>query len=171
MLICAAAAAWIARRRSPHAAAEGSTTGSLGLNWIGACVGLPLAVLCTSFMVAPGWFVGHIVPPDFDTTWAAYTDEFRALRLPALVVAMLANLGVFVILSIKGHESRAVRRVGIGLGLGAIAIMTWCVVTGAMFVLEPADTIARGVLGLFVFFTLIDVAKRVAQDLLVSNVG
>jgi hypothetical protein len=169
MLVCAAAAAWIARRRSPHAAAEGATTGSLGLNWIGACVGLPLSVLCTAFMVAPGWVVAHIVPPGVDTTWAAYTGEFRALRLPALVVAMMANLGAVVITSIKGHESRVVRRLAIAVGLGGIAILTWCVVGGPIFVLQPADTIARGVLGLLVFFALIDLAKRAARELFVSR--
>jgi hypothetical protein len=121
------------------------------------------------FYAAPGWFVGHIVPAEFDTTWATNTEEFRALRLPALLVAMMGNLVVLVIIAIKGHESRAVRRLGIGLGLGGIAIMTWCVVGGAMFVLEPVDKIARVLLALFVFFALIDLAKRVARELIFSR--
>jgi hypothetical protein len=74
-----------------------------------------------------------------------------------------------VIIAIKGHESPAVRRLGIGLGLGAIAIMTWSVVSGAMFVQEPVDTIARVVLALFVFFAVLDLAKRVARELIVSR--
>ena len=76
---------------------------------------------------------------------------------------------VLVIIAIKGHESRAVRRLGIGLGLGGIAIMTWCVVGGAMFALESVDTTARVVLALFVFFALIDLAKRVARELIFSR--
>jgi hypothetical protein len=166
MLACAAAAAWLARRRWSDSSADGSTTGSHGVNWTIASIGLPLAVLCTLFYAAPGWFVGPIVPADFDATWATYTEEFRALRLPALLVAMMGNLVVLAIIAIKGHESRAVRRLGIGLGLGGIAITTWCVVGGAMFVLEPVDTIARVVLALFVFFALIDLAKRVARELI-----
>ena len=67
--------------------------------------------------------MGHIVPADFDTTWATYTEEFRALRLPALLVAMMGNLTVLAIIAIKGHESRAVRRLGIGLGLSGIAVI------------------------------------------------
>jgi len=169
MLACAAAVAWLARRRGTDAAADGATTGSHGVNWTIATIGLPLAVLCTSFFAAPGWFVGHLVPADFDTTWATYTEEFRALRLPALFVAIMGNLGVLVIIAIKGHESPAVRRLGIGLGLGAIAIMTWSVVSGAMFVQEPVDTIARVVLALFVFFAVLDLAKRVARELIVSR--
>ena len=58
---------------------------------------------------------------------------------------------------------------GIGLGLGGIAIMTWCVVGGAMFVPEPVDTIARVLLALFVFFALIERAKRVARELIFSR--
>jgi hypothetical protein len=169
MLACAAVAAWLARRRGADSAAEESTTGSPGVNWTIAGIGLPLAVLCTSFLAAPDWFVAHIVPADFDTTWATYTQEFRALRLPALLVAILGNLAVLVILAIKGHESRVLRRFGIGLGLGGIAIMTWCVVGGDMFVLGPVDTIARGVLALFVFCTLLDLAKRVARELIFSR--
>ena len=49
------------------------------------------------------------------------------------------------------------------------AIMIWCVVGGAMFPLESVDTIARIVLALFVFFALIDLAKRVAQELIFSR--
>jgi len=169
MLACAAAAAWLARRRGTDSAADGSTTGTHGANWAIACIGLPLAVLCTSFYAAPDWVVGHIVPGDFDTTWATYTEEFRALRLPALLAAIVGNLVVLVIIAIKGHESRAVRRLGIGLGLGGIAIMTWCVVGGAMFALESVDTTARVVLALFAFFALIDLAKRVARELIFSR--
>jgi hypothetical protein len=169
MLVCAAAAAWLARRRWPHSAADGSITGSHRVNWIIASIGLPLAALCTLFYAAPGWFVGHIAPAEFDMTWATYTEEFRAVRLPALLVAMMGNLVVMAVITIKGHESRAVRRLGIGLGLGGIAIMTWCVVGGATFVLEPVDKIARLVLALFVFFALIDLAKRVARELIFSR--
>ena len=48
--------------------------------------------------------------------------------------------------------------------------MTWCVVGGAMFVLEPVDTIARVVLALFVFFAVIDLATRFARELIFSRV-
>jgi hypothetical protein len=99
-------------------------------------------------------------PADFDTRWATYTEEFRAPRLPALLVAMMGNLVVLASIANKGRESRSVRRLGIALGLGGIAITTWCVVGGAMFVVEPLDTIARVVLALCVFFALIDLAKR-----------
>jgi hypothetical protein len=47
--------------------------------------------------------------------------------------------------------------------------MTWSVVSGAMFVQEPVDTIARVVLALFVFFAVLDLAKRVARELIVSR--
>jgi hypothetical protein len=166
MLVSATAAAWLARRRGVDSAADGSTAGSRGVNWMNVCIGLPLAVLCTLFIAAPGWFVGHIASAEFDTSWAVYTEGFRALRLPALVVGMMGNLLLLVVIEIKGHESRAARRFGIGLGLGNIAIMAWCVVGGGMFVLEPVDKIARLVLALFVFFTLIDLAKRVARELI-----
>ena len=169
LLACAAAAAWLARRRSPDSVADGSTTGSHGVNWTIACIGLPLAVVCTLFYAAPDWFVGQVVPADVDTRWATYTEEFRALRLPALLVAMIGNAAVLALIAIKGSGSRAVRRLGIGLVLGGIAIMTWCVVGGAMFVLEPVDTIARVVLALFVFFALIDLAKRVAREAIFSR--
>jgi hypothetical protein len=169
MLACAAVAAWLARRRGADSAAEESTARSQRINWTIAGIGLPFAVLFTSFLVAPDWVVAHIVPADFDTTWATYTEEFRALRLPALLVAILGNLAVLVIISIKGHEARVLRRLGIGLGFGGIAIMTWCVVGGDMFVLEPVDTIARGVLALFVFCALLDLAKRVARELVFSR--
>ena len=169
MLVCAAAAAWLARRREVHSAAVGSTTGSRGVNWLSVCIGLPLAVLCTLFIAAPGWYVGHIASAEFDTSWAAYTEGFRALRLPALVLAMMGNLLLLLVIEIKGHESRAARRFGMGLGLGGIAIMTWCVVGGAVFVLEPVDKIVRVVLALIVFFALIDLAKRVARELIFSR--
>jgi hypothetical protein len=130
---------------------------------------LPLAVVCTLFYAAPGWFVGHVVPADFDTAWATYAEDFRPLRLPALLVAMMGNAVVLAVIAIKGSESRAVRRLGIGLGIGGIAIMAWCVAGGAMFVLEPVDTIARVVLALFVFFALIDLAKRVAREVIFSR--
>jgi hypothetical protein len=169
MLVCAAASAWLARRRGLHSAADGSTSGSHGVKWISAGVGLPLVALCALFIAASGWFVGHIAPAEFDTSWAAYTEEFRALRLPALVVAMMGNLVLLAVIAIKGHESRAARRFGIGLGLGGIAIMARCVVGGAMFVLEPVDKVARLVLALSVFFALIDLAKRVARELIFSR--
>ena len=169
MLVCAAAAAWLVRRRWPQSAAEGSTTAGRGLDPIGAGAGLPLAVLCTLFYAAPGWFVGHLSPAGFDATWTTYTEEFRDLRLPALLVALMGYSVLLAIIAITGRESRAVRRLGIGLGLGGIAIMTWCVVGGAMFVLEPVDKIVRVVLALIVFFALIDLAKRVARELIFSR--
>jgi hypothetical protein len=170
MLVCVAVAAWLKTRASARSInGESRLAGVTRLNRVGAGIGLPLAALFTLFYAAPGWFVGHIAPAGFDATGFTYADEFRAVRLPALLIYMIANLVLLAFVAFRGPESRATRRLSIAVGLAGIAIMIWCVFGGPMFMLEPVDRLVRIILAIIVFFALIDIAQRVARELILSR--
>ena len=136
---------------------------------IAAMVGLPFAAIFTVFYAAPGWFVMHIAPPGFNATGFTYTDDFRAERLYALLAYMTANLGMLALAAFKGLESRMTRRIAIVVGAAGVVVMSWCAVGGPMFMLEPIDKFVRLILLVIVFFALVDLAQRIARELIPSR--
>ncbi len=170
MVLAAAGAAWLKQRKSPKSVDGGSEmNGNHKAAQLGASIGLPFAAFFAVFYIAPGWFVGHIAPTGFDVTGFTYTDEFRSLRLPALIAYMTSNVVLLAVIAMKGIESRMSRRLAIIIGLAGAAIMSWCVFGGPMFMLPPIDKLVRLILLVIVFFALIDLIQRIARELIISR--
>lgn len=169
LVMCGAGAAWLAKRRSTNAVDGGSKMTPDKMARIGASFGLPITILFAVFYAAPGWFVGHIAPAGFDTSGFTYTDEFRVLRLPALLVYMTANVVLLGSMAIKGHDSHITRRLAIAIGLIGIAVMTWCVFGGPMFMIEGVDKLVRLILAIIVFFALVDLAQKIGREIILMR--
>ncbi|HXZ69029.1 MAG TPA: hypothetical protein VEH07_10600 [Alphaproteobacteria bacterium] len=169
LVTCAAAASWLKQRQARRRDAGMEPVSKEKIGRIGAGVGLPFAVFFTLFYAAPGWFVGHIAPPGFNTSWITYAEEFRTLRLPALILYMTANLALLSFVTFKGHESRVTRRLAIATEFIGVIVMTWCAVGGAMFALPAADILVRVILAIIAFCTLISLVQRVAREVILMR--
>lgn len=144
------------RRRWPHARPwrpRDRDRMSLA-NRIGSAVVIPLAAACIVLYAAPTWVLDLLSRGRFDTSWSAYTEEFRQLRLPCFILLLSASLATIAYTAICGRWTRFTRRLGLGLNMALVLLVMVLAVDGGLFESSHADAIARDVLAAVALFYL-----------------
>jgi hypothetical protein len=117
-------------------------------NRVGTAIVVPIAALCVILYGAPTWVFDRVSGGRFDTAWAAYTADFRRLRLPWFIGSMAGLLALLALVAIRGRWGRLTRRINIGLNLALAGLVLSLAVDGHIFQSGAVDQIVRGVLAL-----------------------
>jgi hypothetical protein len=118
-----------------------------------------VGILCGIFvLIDPRWLLdifwgGRAAPAAYEAL--TYTDSFRQLQAPCLLVLLLLNIPLLIAVIVSGRWSPRMRRVETGLSLADCAAMVWTVLDGPVFISPVSDRTAKFFLVLIVAFTLI----------------
>jgi hypothetical protein len=137
---------WIRRRWPARALWEPRDRDRV--NRVGTAVAVPIATFFVVLYAAPAWVLDQVSRGRFDTTWAAYTQDFQRFRLPWLIGLLVGLLALLSFAAIQGRWSWLTRRINIGLNLALAGLILSLAVGGNIFQSSAADQIARDVLAL-----------------------
>jgi hypothetical protein len=122
-------------------------------------------ILCGLFvLIEPRWLLdvvwgGRAAPAAYEAL--TYTETFRQLQAPCLLVLILLNIPLLIAVIVNGRWSATLRRVETGLSLVDCAVLAWTVLGGPIFIAPASDQTAKLIIVLIVAFTLIHIgAKR-----------
>ncbi len=118
------------------------------VNRIGTAVLLPIVTPFIVLYGAPMWAINQVSGGRFETSWAAYTPDFRRLRLPLFIGLIVSLLALRAFVAIQGRWRRLTRYLNIGLNMALAYLVLSLATTGNIFQSGPVDQIARGVLAL-----------------------
>ena len=116
------------------------------VNRIGAAFVIPIATVVIVLYAAPTSILDQISGGRFDTSWAAYTEDFQRLRLPCFIGLMVGNLALLAFVAIQGRWRRLTRRIRIGINLALACLILHFALDGNLFQSSQVDQIARNVL-------------------------
>ena len=120
--------------------------------------GLVGIAIATCFMIALPWLIGRM-PAPLSHVLAFDTDFLQARAWPA-VVLWLGSFATMLAVRRNGRQTPLTRRLEISGGLAFIALLTWWIVAGNIFIEEATDDGARGGLALVIVFIVIDIAVK-----------
>jgi hypothetical protein len=117
-------------------------------NRAGTAILVPIAMLCVILYAVPRWIFSLISGGRFDTSWAAYTENFQRFRLPWFIGCMFALLWLVSYVAVRGRWDRLTRRFNIVLNIVLACLILTFAVEANIFQSSAVDQIARGVLAL-----------------------
>lgn len=127
-----------------------------------------VGILCGLFvLIEPRWLLdvfwgGRAAPAAYEAL--TYTDTFRQLQAPVLLVLILLNIPLYITVLVKGRWSAILRRLEMGLSLITCAALTWTVLDGPAFMAASSDRTFKFFLVLIVAFILIDVGIKLRRS-------
>src|SRR5262249_41271626 len=84
-------------------------------NRVGSAVVVLIATPFVVLYAAPTWVLEQVSGGRLDTSWAAYTEDFRQWRLPCFIGLLAGLLALLSFVAAQGRWSRLTRRLNIGL--------------------------------------------------------
>jgi hypothetical protein len=137
---------WV--RRSWPSAAPWKPRDRDRVNRVGTAVLVPVATLVVLLYAAPAWVLDRVSGGRLDSSWAAYTADFEASRLPWFVGCLAGLLALRSFVAVRGRWCRCTRLANIGLNLALACLSLSFAVGGNLFQSPAVDRVARGVLAL-----------------------
>ena len=140
--------AFAAQLRHPSPRPKASTLDSDRVSRKAMAWGLAWSAIGVVVMAATPWIfpaLPGVMPQVF-----AYDPGFLANRAPPVLILWLAMLATQAAVLVKGRWTPKLRWIGIGLGLGFIALMCWWIADGNIFLAKATNDGARGALALVV---------------------
>lgn len=120
------------------------------------------------FLAAPVWSLSHVMPYGFDASWVAYDDSFRAVRLPALLSLLAADIALFAIIGWQGRWSHLTRRLGIAIGIAGIVILGF-VAGHKVLASGQIDGYVRIVIGFILLASLYNLGRTIFHEARLSH--
>jgi hypothetical protein len=153
------ASAWIGQWRGvPAPRAKANALDSDRINRKAMAFGLSGFAAGAAMMIATPWIfpaLPGVLPQVF-----AYDPDFLANRAPPVLILWLGSFATMLAAYVKGRWTPALRWIGIGFGLGFIALVCWWISAGNIFLAEATNDGARGALALVVAIMAIDVLTQ-----------
>jgi hypothetical protein len=134
-------------------------------NRIGTAIVVPIATFVVVLYGAPTRVLDFVSRGKLDTSWAAYTEDFRRLRLPCFIGLMAGLLALLSFVAIQGRWRRLTRRINIGLNLAVACLVLSFAVDGNIFHSSQVDQIARNVLALVAAIYLPSVGVQIYGEI------
>ena len=155
--------AW-GRRRWPQSSEWKPRAGDCGpVSRVALGMGIA-GILCGLFvLIEPRWLLdvvwgGRAAPAAYEAL--TYTETFRQLQAPFLLVLILLNIPLLIAVIVNGRWSPTLRRFEIGLSLVDCAVLTWTVLGGPIFLAPASDQTAKLIIVLIVAATLISIGVK-----------
>jgi hypothetical protein len=161
------AASWV-RRRWPQTSEWKPRPGDRIHGGRAALVMGLVGVLCGLFVLLdPRWlldalFGGRAAPAAYEAF--TYTDTFRRLQAPCLLVLLLLNVPLFLAVLVNGRWSALLRRLEMGLSLVTCAVMAWTALDGPVFLAPSSDRTVKFFLALLVAVTLLNLVVKLYRS-------
>lgn len=157
------------RRRAPQATgwkppAQAGTRvnrGLMSLALFGAALGIFI-------LIEPRWILdvfwgGRAAPEAYEAL--TYTDTFRRVQAPWLLVLLLLQLPLFVASVSSGRRPRVMQRVELELSAVTFAVLAWTTLSGPVLRSAVSDLVAKQMLGAVALMVLIDLGVRYRRRL------
>lgn len=125
--------------------------------------GIGLAVLVSPTSLLDFFFNGRAAPEAYRAL--SYAPEFYPARAAWLFGFLVAGLGVHIALIIQGRWSPTLRRVDMVLAVAVSVLLVWNSAAGNIFASTATDQFVKMIIGLIVFFTLLDKGMALYREL------
>ncbi len=124
----------------------------------GMIAGLVGFAIAMSFMIALPWLV-DLMPEPLASVFA-FDPEFLRVRAWPVLALWIGSFALLAAVAKHGRHSVLTRRLELGTSLGFIALLTWWISTGNIFIATSTNDGARGGLALVIAFIVIDIAIK-----------
>lgn len=122
-----------------------------------------LAVLISPASLLDFIFDGLAAPAAYQAL--SYAPEFYPVRAVWLFGLLLAGLLVLIVLIIQGRWSPILRRIDMLLAVTVSVVLVWNSAAGNIFASTATDQFVKVIIGLIVFFTLLDKGMALYREL------
>jgi len=89
-----------------------------------------------------------------------YDDDFLRLRGPVVLGFIIGSIVIQAIVLVSRRYQPWIFWVETGYGLGFLAVLTWAIGAGPVFVTDTTDQSAKGIVALVILLSLLDLAVR-----------
>lgn len=123
-----------------------------------------VGMVCGLYLLAePRWILdvlwdGKAAPAAYQAL--TYTEQFLNRQAPWLFVLVAAYIPMYTIAIAKGRWSTGMRSAETGQTLMLIAVMTWAVMDGPIFLASASDQTAKVLMALIIIWVLADLVWR-----------
>jgi hypothetical protein len=167
MVVCFAVGAWV-RRRWPHQGAwkprpaerERINRFGSGLAVVGIVIGL--LVLVEPSGVLDVFFAGRAAPEAYAAL--SYDPDFLRLRAPVLLSLLIASAVLLVVVTIHGRWTSSTRRFDLAVQSALSLVMAWVALDGRVLQGEPADSMVRSLLVVFLALGLFELGRKLLRE-------
>ncbi len=122
-----------------------------------------LAVLISPASLLDFIFGGRAAPEAYQAL--SYAPEFYPVRAIWLFGLLVAGLLVLIVLIIHGRWSPTLRRIDMLLAVAVSVVLVWNSAAGNIFATTATDQFVKVIIGLIVFFTLLDKGMALYREL------
>lgn len=120
--------------------------------------GLGAALAGIGLWVALAWWATTTDASSALAQVFAFDADFLATRAPVVLIYWTAGIALLVVLIVEGRWRKLTRRIDLALKLASIAMLSWIVLGGRVFVAESTNAPTEGILSLLILVLVADAA-------------